>query len=432
MIEIRGASVSVAPAVRTFLGCGPPDSIPPSLGSDLEANILIIEDVFGGLLLVVSIDALYVGRPLRKKLEDDLEGTFTPDQIFLAASHSHNAPMLDPSKPLMGLVSIKHLTTVADTIVSAVSELLLRESEPVSVIQRQYRSKHTFFRRKKVLYRFVSRRKVEIWPTLMLPKKKLKSRPKSKVLEFRNRNDQLRAVLWVMPCHPVSHPYPDQPSSNFVGFVRAKTRQKHNSMKDMPFIFLQGASGDIRPPAISTHHFPMRDRLIYPGSRKNFSIFSSQDYQSWLNEMYLEFENSQPFSMSSFGNTRHVKPSAVSYSLIRTKLGDFFKNVDPERYIDAHCIKIDGFTFIGVSAEPTWSSIRWLLPMFGKNITLVGCVNDTYGYLASPLQYLAGGYEAKGFQEPFGLTPNSSSLATGLRIIRKLRENIFKALLNSI
>jgi hypothetical protein len=428
MIGIKGTSVSIAPRVRTFLGCGPQKSIPPSPKADLEANVLIVEDSNQNQLLIVSIDALYAGKYLRKSLEDAFSETFHPEQIFLAASHSHNSPMLDPTKPLLGSVSVAHLESVANRIVGAISNLLTKESELVSVSQREYVSRKTVFRRRKVPYQVVSRKRIDIWPTLMIPNLNYRARPKAQVLEFRNREGELRSLIWIMPCHPVSHPFAEEASSHFVGYVRAKTRKTYKSMADMPFIFMQGASGDIRPPSIIVQDTTLIQRMLSPGSRKYFSEFTPQRYDSWLDEIYREFENRRVSDNQSSRKVPSEKSTELSYSLVRKDLGDFFQTPD-DRHLDVQAISIGGFVFVGVSAEPTWSSSRWLLGR-NKGVAIVGCINDTYGYLASPGQYITGGYESKGFHEAFSIKTKTVPLFTGIMLIRWLRKSLRKSLVN--
>ena len=91
--------------------------------------------------------------------------------------------------------------------------------------------------------------------------------------------------------------------------------------------------------------------------------------------------------------------------------------------------RVAGFTFVGVSAEPTWISRKWLLPR-GSDATLFGCLNDTYGYLASPAQQFFGGYESNGFLEPFGLKARRRPLISGLGIFFLIRREIRKNLAN--
>src|SRR5664279_2436687 len=74
-----------------------------STGSDtpLEGNIVAIVGSNNRPVVLVSVDLLYPGRALRGYLEAALPN-LSPDQLFLAASHTHQAPMTDDTKPMLG------------------------------------------------------------------------------------------------------------------------------------------------------------------------------------------------------------------------------------------------------------------------------------------------------------------------------------------
>lgn len=63
---------------------------------------------------------------------------------------------------------------------------------------------------------------------------------------------------------------------------------------------------------------------------------------------------------------------------------------------------------LGVSAEPTWKLKTEILGEFAEKMpitTLIGCIDDTFGYLVTSEEFREGGYEPSGFLDYFSIHP---------------------------
>ena len=70
----------------------------------LEANILAIFDAAACNAVLISIDAVFVGRELSDALLEACTGFGVNAQsVLIVASHTHSAPALENTKPLLGV-----------------------------------------------------------------------------------------------------------------------------------------------------------------------------------------------------------------------------------------------------------------------------------------------------------------------------------------
>ena len=93
--------------------------------SNLEINGIFLRDG-KQKMLVISIDALYIGADFRDRLEAVFRPRLKSEEIFIAASHTHSAPALDFNKPQLGVVDQEYFNKVLE-ITSDIAEKLMRE-----------------------------------------------------------------------------------------------------------------------------------------------------------------------------------------------------------------------------------------------------------------------------------------------------------------
>jgi hypothetical protein len=400
VLSITGNVVDISPVVPTYLGCGPDIRVEPEEAANLEANLLLIRGSQVGLILIITIDALYVGPDLRSALEDSLGGLLTAEQIFLAASHTHNAPMLDKTKPGLGHVSDQHFRAVANKISRAAIGLFDQEFTNAALEPSQYSVK-TAINRRYVRPIVIRRNGIYLFKSHLLPNRKDKLFPTSEVVEFRSPSGDILAALWVMPCHPVSFPGPTTISPHFIGKVREEYRILNGAQRILPFLFLQGASGDLRPPAYRSPLRSFRNILGRVVIGKEFDFFSRGGYESWVRSVLEEFGGR---AKSANWKLDGLKDGVVKTRRSMLPLKDYYKHsLEIELSMVCHQVEIEGLEFVGVSAEPTWKFRDVLLDSY-SNVTMVGCIDNCHGYLASPRQAEEGGYEVTGFLKPFDLT----------------------------
>lgn len=399
---------SIAANVNCMLGCGSGHVVSCTPANDLEANLGYLRDDNGNRVLFISLDALYVGPVLTRKIEDGLHEILSPHEIFLGASHSHNAPILDDTKPLLGEPLASHVSWVAHRIVMAARDAIADSGSEVSIRSRQYRVRNTVNRRKLVPVA-LSRAGITFFKTEQVPNLRDDLEPTSEVLEFVTDEQVVIATLWVMPCHPTSYPEIDEVSSHYIGHVRQKLREQSGN-PGYPLLFFQGASGDLRPPALSKRAPGLMGFLKNWFQPQGFAAFSRAEYETWCDAVWEELSSS---SRNPEWELIHPVSTKLSTQQVHIDLDQLYEySYNLPRKIQCHKVTIGSLKLVGLAAEVTWGFRKVVLPKIGLH-TLIGCIGDTYGYLASSQQYSEGGYEAEGFTADFSLTPLANSNPPG-------------------
>ena len=411
-MQLKSSVVSIAPEVDTFLGCGPTESVAGDLAAALEANLLMLKSG-GSQVLIISLDALYPGARLRSDIISGLDGLLDDESLFLSSSHTHNAPMLDDSKPLLGSVVDSHYLMVARKIIAA-SKRLLTDGGWASVELKQARYQlNGVASRRRQAPRPLRALNIFSEDAMMLPNPKEVSSTTAEVLLF-SEDDKTLATLLVGACHPVSTLERSALSADYVGSIREFCREEIAHNNAMTFVFLQGASGEVRPNAISRRPSTLkpRDILFSALIGKTFGKFDSNSLEEWSIKRCREFQDA----------ATHAVPSAdTSISVARAvlPLEEFFEHPGPQkRFVSVHAVRLGTLTFLGISAEPTWEFAQALVweKMKGAQLSIVGCIDDTWGYLASRNQCRLGGYEVSGYLKPFSLAEHKTSSETSERI----------------
>ena len=408
MITVASSVVAINPEVATVLGCGPKNPIVPTASEKLEANIVLLGDSTGNKVLVVSVDALYIGPGLRTHLESVLSPSLKPHEIFVAATHTHNAPQLDDTKPKLGLPVPQHFHQVAFRIAEAAKELLGQAPCEVRVFSRRYRVKSVVRRRWRRPVT-ISRAGIGFFDIQALRNPRT-GKITSEVIEFVDQDKNLMALVWIMPCHPTSFPDPRTISPHFIGEVRQRIRAKSGS-EEIPVVFLQGASGDIRPPAYRAARFDFSEHLRRVLRGKIFDSFSESQYRQWVEKVFREFDSGRAMQNWKATSSETALVGSSHFTMRLNEAYDF--EYSNPRFFTCHVLQIAGLKIIGVSAEPTWK-MRQSLLQARPQTTLVGCIDDTFGYLPTPREFETGGYEASGFLSSFSLESVSAEGAPSL------------------
>ena len=134
-----------------------------------------------------------------------------------------------------------------------------------------------------------------------------------------------------------------------------------------------------------------------------FGDFSLEEFRIWLGMVWEEVR---------IGLTRlelHKPEYIHNINVLSSQipLEDFFTEVkESERFLEVVAFKLGKLSLVSLSAEPTWEFAR----KFNEAglIEIVGCLNDTYGYLCTPNQRNQGGYEARGYIPHFNLGEGTS------------------------
>src|SRR5690606_24568960 len=118
MLEIATCVVDISPEQEVPLGASNAAGMPwAGVHDTLEANLVLLSDG-GRFLLLGTFDLLYVGATLRRIIVE--ASGLAPEDVVLAASHTHRAPMTDPSKPNLGMPDPRYMRQLERLIKSAV------------------------------------------------------------------------------------------------------------------------------------------------------------------------------------------------------------------------------------------------------------------------------------------------------------------------
>jgi hypothetical protein len=380
------ARTDISPQKPATLG-GYRDRYAPFEGitDPLEANMLWLQSE-DRRLLIVTLDLLYPGRELRRRLLCSLG--LRDEELFLAASHTHFAPMTTPGLPGLGEEDEGYIDMVARSVAAAACPLEGR-AVPVRCIRRCGTADHAINRR---LLRWRLSRSGLSHSCQMGPNPGGEKNEAIEALEFLDADDRPLALLWNYACHPTGFPDLLQVSAEFPGMVRARLRE---TAGPVPVLFLQGFSGDTRPPfyGIDLTSVGLARRLLLGPQFRDPSMAEWRTWAGSLAERVTTIFSShgKPLPLALRTNERLIVPEA--------QLGEGGRGNKPLIW---HHLDCDGFRIVGVNAEPVTAYGALVAAAFpDKPLLLAGCLDQTNGYLPTDAMLATRGYEVEGFRPLF-------------------------------
>ncbi len=142
-------------------------------------------------------------------------------------------------------------------------------------------------------------------------------------------------------------------------------------------VFLQGFSGDLRPPSVARAKGARgwtRRVLLGPW----FTTFSEEDYGRWLTLLTDELggaldeldRSPDPVSDTRLDTHRVAVPQR-----------EFVLTEDSSRVTSAHRVTLGPIHLVGLSAEPVAHYAQYLADLPGEGTCVpVGCIDDVFGY----------------------------------------------------
>lgn len=359
----------------------------------LEINGILVRD---GVVaaLVLSVDALYVGGRLTQAIEDQLERVGLGDcYVLTAASHTHFAPNLDATKTALGALDEQYVERVEERVSALVERLVNSAAQPARLRYGSGGAAHSVNRRRPGwhLAGGLPRRTVGMRANPSGPNDQT-----IHLVRLEREDGKPLAVLWSYACHPVAFPRPLEVTAEFPGVVRRALRGLLGP--DLPVLFLQGFSGDLRPPAvIPTGPHPKR-RIADLLQGPSLGRFSETDYAQWSDSL------ARLVSGVASGELAALAP-AVRQATVTVPLGQLLEGGDELRELTISRLELaDRLQLLALSAEVVVEYGGSLSRMFpGVQSIPVGCAGDVYGYLPTRRMVGEGGYEAEEFLESFGL-----------------------------
>lgn len=349
----------------------------------LEANVLVLREHKGPLLLV-TVDTLY-GGALGNRIAGGLR--CSPEQVVMAGSHTHFAPGVDPELESLGGAEEKFIAWAAARIVDAV--LHADESTLASIGYGECATRGLFVnRRLPLLGRSLARRLGG--PIRVAPNPAGEADETIRTVMIRS-DEQIEAVIWGASCHPVCAPNAELLSSNFPGVVRERIRADFGRA-DLPVLFLQGFSGDVRPASYTTRpRWSWRGIAVYVANHgRVFSSQSRREFTVWCDQL----------AMAAGRGIAEAERSKKRWDEVRCRRVEDHPQGWERPVTMTEVMLGSDVHIVAVNAEVMSSRMRSVAFM-GKHVMPVGCTGEVIGYWPTNRMLDEGGYEGCDSREHF-------------------------------
>ena len=364
--------------------------------SALEASCLMMETE-QGFAAIITIDSLYPSQ----KLEDAVRKScaqgglqFEQGALIFVASHTHNAPALDPTKPKLGEVSEDYCDLAAGQIADCILAMRNEQGWSASLKFGSSQCRASIFRRKRLIgfdmLNMGFRKKVIMAPNRAVP---IDQTMKIALIEDRDRSP--RALIWSWPCHAVSEPQALSVSADFPGVARDHIRKRLGA-PDLPVFYFPGFSGDIRPASSSPIPLHKSGSWLGFGSRfgKN-SATAADSLQKQVNTAVDKALMQAHDAGSLDGSQVHRTRKTLNMREIRSQSNGLAP------------LTCDSWSIGPLAIKAVSSEIANGYSQGAGNedpMTFVtGCAGQVMGYIPMDQQIAEGGYEAGGFAQSFSV-----------------------------
>lgn len=405
-MHIAASTVDITPVRPVDLGGYGRGTPFTAISERLEANLVVLcSDPGSDPVVIISLDLLYPGRLLRAALESALP-ELEPNQIFLAASHTHQAPMTDDTKLAIGIPDSQYLDALAAKLASEVLRLIsVDQTQSGLFFTSVVTASHSINRRLKRRFQ-ISRREHGRWgsPSVKLARNVYAIAPNPggatdetiTILISRSALGKAQFVIWNYACHPVAFPERGSVAAHFPHYVREALRASLG-VTDLPVLFLQGFSGNTRPSASVDDSTGLRSRIRCWLLGPRFVNMTWASYISWSRELG---------ELVVAGCVRAVQLDDLGTAARRSKSPtSLFVEGAAEPDVTFHSIRVGlDFAIVGASAEVVAEFAPKVRAMaVSKQVMCVGCMDHPFGYAPTSRILREGGYEGGEYCSIFDL-----------------------------
>jgi hypothetical protein len=394
--SLAAGSIDITPE-RPLPLAGFVDRLGPSDGVNdpLEMNGLLLR-AGGRAVAILTADLLFVTEPLKQQILAAIRPHLPLDEasLLFAASHTHTAPSVDPSKPRLGACDPDYVSLVARRSAELLRRLAAAPPVPCRLEYRSGIANHAINRRRpgwRLSVRHLPHRAVLRAPNPAGPRDETLH-----LLTFTDADDHARAVLWSYACHPVGFPAKARVSADYPGVARRALRAALGT--DLPVLFLQGFAGDVRPRELGPPTTIPR-RLVELVAGRLFTPFTEPQYGAWsgsLAQRAVEIARAGPAVQQP------LTPACAHGRLALTRLVSGAPEV---RTVTLQHMRLaPGLSIAAISAEPVADYASALRAQLGGVVLPVGYIDSVFGYLPTARMLGERGYEDSGFMEAFGLS----------------------------
>jgi hypothetical protein len=394
-VSLVAGSIDITPD-RPVPLAGFADRLGPSDGVNdrLELNGLLLR-MAGRAVAILTADLLFVTEPLKEQILAAVRRHLPLDHasLLFAASHTHTAPSVDPSKPRLGACDSAYVSLVAARGAELLRRLAAAEGVPCRLEYRSGIADHAINRRRpgwRLSWRHLPRRGVLRAPNPLGPRDETLH-----LLTFTDLRDRAQVVLWSYACHPVGFPAKSCVSADYPGVVRHALRAALGT--NLPVLFLQGFAGDIRPRELGPPTATAR-RLAQLIVGQLFTPFTEPEYGAWSGSLARR-------AVEVARDRACVRqPLTPASAQVRLPLRRLLSGAPEGRTVTLQKVSFGPkLAIAAISAEPVADHGPAIRSRFGDVVLPVGYIDTVFGYLPTAQMLGERGYEDGGFMEVFGL-----------------------------
>jgi hypothetical protein len=398
MLKFAGAHIDITPPAPVPLAGVEGRSQPwRAIATHLEANAFVL-GVGRDRTLWVAADLLYFGPDLVDAVERCAEQFGVPgEQVIVAASHTHFAPATDRTKPRLGVIDRAYAEFVEAQLRRLVRDVLSATAVPVQVELARMPADLNVNRRRRWPLPTLTRDGLTLGPsTVMAPAPDAPRDAFVDALRFVDIEGVVRGVAWKFACHPVCFPDASSVSAEFPGVARKRLRQQLAS--DLPVLFLQGFTGDVRPWLPGSRSLKDRVQVLRRGP--GFGEVALPEWTTWANAI------AELLCTGVLQGAARRVTAPVQFGCIDLSMGDLVDAaLNPE--VVLRPFRVQRLAF-GEHLEILFVAAEVCSPYLelfgaGERTLCVGYTAHVFGYLPSQRQVREGGYEGKGYFVRFGL-----------------------------
>ncbi|MEP2735218.1 MAG: hypothetical protein ABJP34_02885 [Erythrobacter sp.] len=367
------------------------------VASRLEANCLLIENGKGSPAATIAIDSLYPSQSLIDAVRNlcAVGGlNFATDALMFVASHTHNAPALDDTKPKLGQFDPAYLEHTAQQIADCLLGLNGSNANVTNMAIASSNCGASIFRRRKAFGLNLSTLRPET-RMMMAPNPHVGIDHQLKLLVLSDNDGTARCVIWSWACHAVSEPEEMSVSADFPGVLRTHIRAVLDN-ESLPVLYFPGFSGDIRPASASL--IPLHKSGKWVGAGRRFGKASAA-YAERLHGALKHSINAAFSGLSLCGAASEMDFSRTNRHLPLSDIRSEAASLAP---LTCQDWSIGPARIKAVSSEiaSPYSSAAG----GGDALAFVtGCAGQVFGYLPTDSQIPEGGYEVSGFAPMFSI-----------------------------
>ena len=350
-------------------------------------------------LVLLSIDATFANELSRR-----LKLFFGSDKltVLVSASHTHYSPSLMPEFPALGLFNEDFCQSTVELSKSLIADarLVAEKNNKVATVSGWQVGAWSVSKRRRMGFSVSRKFPILHYGMVMQPVSQQEQLVPINVSLI--RAGESNVVVWSFQCHPTGFYAHNSVSSEFIGIVRDQIRKSLDSTTTV--IFLQGASGDLREPHISTDpkRFGWLNSVLglLSGYHFNYVQPSKDEWEKWAFGL-----SSRVVECLERAEQEMATPITITSRSISASVDQCLGPHHPVEELEITTLDISKLIqLVFVNAEVTSelaSKVSSLYPDKFKPVFATN-INECLGYITTAAEYSKGGYEAGRWAQAFG------------------------------